>query len=171
METPPATAYNDAYNDARAVQRAVQRIERICACIQTVAFNPDCLKSWNALESLMREWRGSSPDEEYDSDFVDDNLDVILSSNLLSSVYHVSRLTPEAHSKRCILMAKSLCDEIVTAIERAAIVARIGRRSSRSPSWNSSWNSSLHSSLSSPMSPLSSPLSPKSPMLQSPKCK
>lgn len=102
------------------------RVDELTSCFRVVAFNHQHERAaWAALEQKLVEWRDPSEGGQVNSDFLDDNLGYVLSSGLLHSVFHLSKLTPTPTSSRSIKLANELWVRLYGAVERAAIVARI----------------------------------------------
>lgn len=105
-----------------------EHVEELNSCIRSVAFDSQNVALWGALEVSLRTWREPCDGGTVNSDYVDDNLHLILSSGTMESVFHLSKMTPSEITHRCIPLARDIWTRIVAAIERAAIVSRIRRR-------------------------------------------
>lgn len=97
----------------------------LVAAVRATAFDPESADAWRALEARLADWREPHEGGAVSTEYVDDNLDRILSEQLVQSVYHLTQLQPLPHTRRSILLARSLWDRLVVAIESAAIVAQI----------------------------------------------
>jgi hypothetical protein len=102
-------------------------LSALLAAIRGAAFDSNSAAAWVALEQHLAEWREPHERGAVSSDYIDDNLGRILSEKVVESIFHLTQLEPEPHSRRSILLARALWERLVVAIESAAIVAQIRR--------------------------------------------
>lgn len=114
-----------------------EHVERLISCIRAIANDPESNGAWYELEVELAVWRELHDGGKVSPDYLDDNLEVLLSSQTVTSTFHLSRMQPSAHTRRSIIMAKDVWLRMVAAIERAAIVSQIrnshNRRECMSP--------------------------------------
>ena len=110
-------------------------LDDLLSALRRTALEPTCTSTWAMLEAPLCDWREPHEGGVVPSDYIDDHLDRILDEKLVHTIFHLTQLQPEAHSRRCILLARHLWDRLVVAIESAAIVAQIrsARRGGSSP--------------------------------------
>lgn len=92
-----------------------------------VATGSTSASDWDRLKECLECWRDPSEFGMADCDFIDDNLNEMLSTGVLGSIFNISKFKPEEHSKTCILLAQFLWSRLVLAIERAIVVAQLRR--------------------------------------------
>lgn len=95
--------------------------------IRNVAFDELSDDEWSSLELCMKKWRDPDEGGVIGSTYVDDNLERFLANKaqILRGVYHISKLSPSNKTRGAIIEASRVFARIVSAIERAVIVARI----------------------------------------------
>jgi len=106
-------------------------VERLVSCIGAIANDPESNGAWSELEVALAAWRELHDGGEVGPDYLDDNLEVLLSSQAVTSIFHVSKMQPSVHTRRSIILAKDVWLRMVSAIERAAIVSQIRRAHNR----------------------------------------
>ena len=102
-------------------------IEHLETSIKFVVSNDKSELHWRALESALKNLREVDQGGSVDSNYLDDNLDRLLDdqAKILRSIFHISKLQPTSISNDAIREAQRTFRQVVTAIERAVIVARI----------------------------------------------
>jgi hypothetical protein len=106
-------------------------VERLVSCVGAIANEPESNGTWSELEVALAAWRELHDGGEVSPEYLDDNLEVLLSSQAVTSIFHVSRMQPSVHTRRSIILAKDVWLRMVAAIERAAIVSQIRSAHSR----------------------------------------
>ena len=101
-------------------------VDLLVSGIRGVATDTECVERWVELEKLLECWQELHVGGKIESNRIDDNLDKLLDSHVVNSIFHLSKLQPTNHTRRCIMLARSVWKRFVAAIERAEIVARLG---------------------------------------------
>lgn len=101
-------------------------VELLVAGIRGVATDTERVELWIELEQLLESWQDVHLGGKIESNHIDDNLDKLLESQAVNSIFHMSKLQPMNHTRRCIMLARSVWKRFVAAIERAEIVSRLG---------------------------------------------
>lgn len=104
--------------------------------MRAVSTTPELNTAWRELEAVLEIWRDEYDGGEVNSEYIDDTLGVLLSSKAAESIFHVSKMDPLPHTRRCIILAREVWSRVLAAIERATIVSQISiarRRECKSP--------------------------------------
>jgi len=100
-------------------------LEALVAGIRAVAADSEIPVRWAELERILEVWREPHEGGGVESNYIDDNLDKLLTSHSIKSIFHISKLKPVEHSRRSIILAKNVWKRVVCAIERAEIVSSL----------------------------------------------
>lgn len=100
-------------------------VEALVAGIRAVATESERPVRWLELEHVLEMWREPHEGGGVESNYIDDNLDKLLTSHSVKSIFHISKLQPSEHSRRSIILARGVWKRVVAAIERAEIVAKL----------------------------------------------
>lgn len=109
-----------------SVQSTTCHVEFLVSAIRLVASSDrGHVEAWSALERSLGCWLEPYEGGCVDAEFIDDTLGTLLSSQVVTSIFHISKMQPEEHTRKSIILARGVWRRVVAAIERAATVAQI----------------------------------------------